>query len=259
MVLACVANPARAATGLFGIAEGVAEQSSVGNLEEKYQPLVEYLGHVIKTKMTMESSQSIKSAQVNLKKGRYEVMFCRPSNVTAQAIRDDKYQLVAMAKGENNAYFIVRKDSGFKKPQDILSHTIAMPQPNTFIAKVGLATIRDMGGKMAPGQVHYAHYQEAINYMVENKFADVGIVNPVLVKPWLAKGGVVLFKSKNLPFWSIIASSKVSKEDVTKMQKALIDMENTDEGKKILAKIGVKAWVPGNPQDYVGMLTWLGI
>lgn len=256
--LGCAVNPARAANVLFGIAEGVAEQSSFGDMQDKYQPLANYLGHVLQAKVTLESSQSIKSALVNLKKGRYDLMFCRPSNVSAKAIRDDKYQLVAMAKGEFAANFIVRKDSGFKKPEDIFNHTIALPEQNSLMAKVGLATIRDLGGKVAPSQLHFTRYQEAVNFMVDMKFADVGIVAPALVKPWLQKGGVVLFKSKKLPFWSIIASPKMSKDEVAKMRKALIDMENTDEGKKILAKIGVKGWVPGNPQDYVDLLTWIG-
>jgi len=42
------------------------------------------------------------------------------------------------------------------------------------------------------------------------------------------------------------------------LQKALIEMENSDEGKKILAKITVKGWVAGNPKDYVDMLNWIG-
>jgi len=258
MLWACAANPVRAANVLFGIAEGVAAQSSFGDMQDKYQPLADYLGHVLKAKVTLESSQSIKSALVNLKKSRYDLMFCRPSNVAAKAIRDDKYQLVVMAKGDFAANFIVRKDSGLKKPEDIFNHMIALPEKNSLMAKVGLATIRDLGGKVAPSQLHFTRYQEAVNFMVEMKFADVGIVAPALVKPWVKKGGVVLFKSKKLPFWSIIASPKMSKEDVAKMRKALMDMENTDEGKKILAKIGVKGWVPGNPQDYVDLLTWIG-
>ena len=51
----------------------------------------------------------------------------------------------------------------------------------------------------------------------------------------------------------------MSRADVDKMQKALIEMESSDEGKKILAKIGVKGWVPGKAQEYVEMLSWLGV
>ena len=258
MALMFAASPVRATNVLFGIAEGVAEQASFGDMQDKYQPLADYLGRVIKAKVTLESSQNIKSAVENLKKNRYELMFCRPSNVSAKAIRDNKYQLVAMAKGDFVANFIVRKDSGFKKPEDIMTHIIALPEQGSLMAKVGLATIRDLGGKIPQNQLRYTHYQEAVNFMVEMKFAETGIVAPALAKAWEKKGGVTLFKSKKLPFWSIIASSKISQEDVAKMQKALIDMENTDEGKKILAKVGVKGWVPGNPKEYVDMLTWLG-
>lgn len=252
--------PVRAAdTVLFGIAEGVAEQASFADMQDKYQGLADYLGRVLKRKVVLESSQNIKSAAANLAKDRYDLMYVRPSNLTARALRDNKYQLVAMAKGDFSANFIVRKDSPFKKPQDIFGHVIAMPESGALMTKVGLATLRDLGEKITPQQVRYTRYQEAVGFMVENKFADVGVVAPGQVKAWEKKGGVVLFKSKKVPFWSIIASGKIPKDEVLKMQKALIEMEATEEGKKILEKIGVKGWVAGNPQEYIDMLTWLGV
>lgn len=259
MVLMLMANSAHAANLLFGIAEGVAEQVSFGDLQDKYQPLADYLGRLLKNKVTLESSQNIPSAMANLQKGRFDLMFCRPSNVSAKAIRDNKYQLVAMAKGDFAANFVVRKDHSFKKSEDILPKIIALPEESSLMAKAGLATMRDMGGKPKPEQLRYTRYQEAVTFMLEMKFADVGIVAPAQAKAWVKKGGVIFFKSKNLPFWSIIASPKMSRADVDKMQKALIEMEDSDEGKKILAKIGVKGWVPGKAQDYVEMLSWLGM
>lgn len=259
MVLVAIAGPTQAANVLFGIAEGVAEQTSFGDLQDKYQPLADYLGRVLKNKVTLESSQNIPSALMNLQKGRFDLMFCRPSNVSAKAIRDNKYQLVAMAKGDFAANFVARKDHPFKKPEDILSKTIALPEASSLMAKVGLATMRDMGSTPKPEQLRFTRYQEAVTFMLEKNFSDVGIVAPAQAKAWEKKGGVVFFKSKKLPFWSIIASPRMSKADVDKMQKALIEMEQSEEGKKILAKIGVKGWVPGKAQDYVDLLSWLGI
>jgi len=259
IALAFMAWPSYAANVLFGIAEGVAEQANFGELQDKYQPLADYLGRVLKSKVTLESSQNIASATANLQKGRFDLMFCRPSNVSGKAIRDNKYQLVAMAKGDFTANFVARKDHPYKKPEDVLTKTIALPEANSLMAKVGLATLRDMGGEPKPEQLRFTRYQEAVTFMLEMKFADVGIVAPAQAKAWEKKGGVVFFKSKKLPFWSIIASPKMSRADVEKMQKALVEMEETDEGKKILAKIGVKGWTPGKAQDYIDMLTWLKI
>ena len=259
IALAFMAGPSNAANVLFGIAEGVAEQANFGELQDKYQPLADYLGRVLKSKVTLEASQNIPSAIANLQKGRYDLMFCRPSNVSGKAIRDNKYQLVAMAKGDFAANFVARKDHPYKKPEDVLTKTIALPEGNSLMAKVGLATLRDMGGTLKPEQLRFTRYQEAVTFMLENNFADIGIVAPAQAKAWEKKGGVIFFKSKKLPFWSIIASPKMSKADVEKMQKALIEMEETDEGKKILAKIGVKGWAPGKAQDYIDMLSWLKI
>ena len=250
---------AHAANVLMGIAEGVAEQTSFAEMQDKYQPLADFLGRALKAKVTLESSQNIKSASLNLKKGRYDLMFCRPSNVAARAIRDDGYQLVSMAKGDFTANFIVPKNHPYTKNEDVLTRVIALPEPNSLMARVGLATLRDLGATPDQKQLRFTRYQEAVNFMVENKFADVGIVAPAQAKLWAKSGGVILFKSKQLPFWSIIASPKMSKGDVANMQKALIDMENTDEGKAILAKVSVKSWVAGDPKDYLELLTWLGL
>jgi ABC-type phosphate/phosphonate transport system substrate-binding protein len=243
---------------LMGISEGVAEQASFSELQDKYRGLAEYLGKVLKRKVTIESSQNFNSALASLQKERYDLMFVRPSNVTGLAIRDSKYQLVATAKGEFTANFIVRKDHGFKKLEDVLTHPIAMPEEGALMSRAGVATLRDMGGSKDQLQVRYSRYQEAVNFMVEQKFADVGVVAPAQAKAWEKKGGVVLFKSKKLPFWSIIASSKISAAEVAAMQEALINMENTEEGKAVLAKIGVKGWAAGEGKDYVELLKWLG-
>ncbi len=243
---------------LMGISEGVAEQASFAEMQEKYRPLADHLARVLKRKVLLESSQNIPSALQNLSKGRYDLLFARPSNVLGQGIRDHRYQLVAMAKGALTADFIVRRDAGMKKPEDVLGRSIAMPEPSSLVALAALATLRDLGAKPASLQVRHARYQEAVPFMVEQGFADVGAVAPGQSKAWEKKGGVVLFRSRKLPHWGIIASPAMSAQDVSALRDALIAMEGSEEGKAILARIGVSGWVAGSAQDYVEMMTWLG-
>lgn len=251
-------GPVQADNLLFGIVEGVAEQSSFADMQEKYQPLADYLARVLRHKVTLESSQNIKNAMGSLAKARYNLMYVRPSNIAGRAIRNNNYQLVAMAKGEFTANFIVRKDHPFKKTGDILANTIAMPEKDSLMSRVGVAMLRDMGGKPEKMQINYSHYQDAVTYSVDHKFADVGVVAPGQAKAWEKKGGVTFFKSKKLPFWSIIASPKINKNEVSNLQNALIALENTAEGKVILKKIGVSGWIAGNSQEYVDLVQWIG-
>ena len=258
MGISAVSNAA-SGNALMGISEGVAEQASFSEMQEKYRGLSEYLGRTLKRKVTIESSQNFKTALASLEKERYDLMFVRPSNIAGRAIRDNKYQLVAMAKGEFTANFIVRKDHPFKKPEDVLNQRIAMPEEGSLMSLTGVATLRDLGGDPKKLSIHYSRYQEAVAFMVEKNFADVGVVAPAQAKAWEKKEGVTLFKSKKLPFWSIIASSKMSAAEVAAMREALIGMENTEEGQAILKKIGVKGWAGGSDKEYVELLAWIGV
>jgi ABC-type phosphate/phosphonate transport system substrate-binding protein len=49
----------------------------------------------------------------------------------------------------------------------------------------------------------------------------------------------------------------MSKDEVMKIQAALVNLENSEDGKKLLEKLGVKGFVPGNQQEYLDLLSWL--
>jgi phosphonate transport system substrate-binding protein len=243
---------------LLGINEGLAEQAGFLEMQDKYKGLADYLGQVLKEPVRIESSQNLKSSASNLEKARYDLMFCRPSNVAASAMRDEKYSLVAMAKGQFTAVFIVNGQSPLKKPEDIHGKRIAMPAQTALMTKVGLAMMRDMKLDPARENIKYERYMDALAFMVDKKFSDVAVVAPIVAKDWQKKGGRVLFQSRVLPFWSIIASPNMSTEQIAKLRAALMNMENTDEGKKVLARIGVKGFVEGKQQAYFDMMKWIG-
>ena len=241
---------------MLGINDGTAVQQGFSDTQEKYQILANYLGKAIKKPIRVESSQNLKGSAENLKKGRYALFFSKPSNVAAKAMKEQNYELVAMAKGAFVVQFITNKDSGLKSAEDIRGKRVAIPQ-GTFMEKAGLATLRDMKLTPAPQNIQYAKFQDAVAFMVEKKFADVGMVSPVVGSEWAKKGGTILFESKKMPFWSIIASPSVSPQDVAKLRETLIAMDTSDEGKAVLAKIGAKGFVAGNKQEYLDLLPWM--
>lgn len=241
---------------LFGVNEGSAGQKDFGDLQTKYKALGDYLAKTINKPVKLESSQNLKSSSTNLAKGRYALFFSKPANVSAKAMRDQKYQLVAMAKGEFTVKFIVNANSPLKKPEDIKGKRIALAK-GTFMETAGMAELRDRNLTPLPEQIQAAKFQDGIEFIVEKGFADVGMVSPVVAKAWVANGGGVLFESRKMPFWSLIASPDMSKDDVSKIQTALVNLENSEDGKKLLEKLGAKGFVPGNQQDYLDMLSWL--
>lgn len=243
---------------LLGVVEGVAEQMSMAEIQTKYKGLADHLSTVLNKKVKLESTQSFRSAERNLKNKRYDFVFIRPSNVAAKAMRDDKYQLVAAAKNpEFAANFIVKKDSPIKAVEDLRGKRVAMPEESSLMAQVGRSVMRD--AKMNPDKesVQYARLQETVLTLVEQGHTDVGVVAPAQAKEWEKRGGTVAFKSRKLPFWSVLASPDVAAADIEKAQKALIALEGTDDAKRVLQPMTIKAFAVASGQDYLDLLKWV--
>lgn len=243
---------------LLGVVEGVAEQMSMAEIQTKYKGLADHLSSVLNRKVKLESTQSFRSAERNLKNKRYDFVFIRPSNVTAKAIRDHKYQLVAAAQNPGfAANFIVKKDAPIKSINDIHGKRVAMPEESSLMAQVGRSMMRD--AKMNPDKesIQYSRLQETVLTLVEQGHADVGVVAPAQTKAWEKRGGVVAFKSRKLPFWALIASPNVSAGDVEKAKKALVSLEGPDEIKRVLQPMMVKSFTVASGQDYLDLLKWI--
>lgn len=244
---------------LLGVNEGSSGSADFQQRQSKYKPFADYLSTVVKKQVMLESAQDLKSLKKNLQSGRFGLLMVRPSHISAAAMRDQKYVLVAAAKGSAVTSFIVHKDSALKKPSDLAGKSIAMPDVNAYPSRVGLAMLNEAGLKAESLNIRNFRTQEAVGYSVEQKLVDVGVVVSYsnVAKEWEGKGHRILFKSKPLPYWSIIASPKLSPETVSKVRAALLKLNDTPEGEATLKAIGVSAFEAGNQQEYMDLLTYL--
>ena len=262
-LLLCLTNNAVfAATDnvlLFGVNEGTSGSADFLERQEKYRGLTDYLSTALKKQVRLESASDLKSLTTNLQNARYDLLLVRPSHISAKAMRDNKYTLVASAKGDAYTYFIVHKDSPLKKSGDIHGKRIAMPDRLAYPASVGLAMLRDFGMNPEKENIQYFRSQEAVGYAVQQKLIDVGVVISYskVAKEWKSSGNSILIESKKLPFWSIIASPKMSPENIALVRTALIKMNDSAEGEKIMKNVGINGFVPGSQADYIGLLDWL--
>lgn len=245
--------------GLLGVNEGSSGNSDFAARQAKYQPFADYLGGVMNKQVKLESAQDLKLLVANLKSGRFDFLIVRPAHISAMAMRDQKYVLVAAAKGTAVTSFIVPKDSILKGPSDLVGKSIALPDENAYPSHVAIAMIKEAGLKPETLNIRNFRTQDAVGYSVEQKMIDVGVVVSYskVAKEWEAKGHRVLWKSKPLPYWCMIASPKLRPETIAKVREALLKLNETPEGEKILKDIGVSAFVAGNQQDYMDLLAYL--
>ena len=276
VLFACLlALPSWAGQLLFAVSEGTSNANDAIFIKSKYTPLAEYLVAASGEKIVLETPKILASIERNLKNRRYDLMLVHPSHLSARAMRDQGYRLLAVANGDAKVHFIVRGDSKLKSLADIKGHSIsvpssvpisvpisvsiAMPDPLSYPTQLALAVLRDQGINPSQENIRYMDQQDAVSMAVDTGISDVGVVMSYSKpgKDWLKTGGRYLYTKGSLPFWSIIVSSNVPPQTVENLKRALLALNGPSKNSSLLAHLGISGLNEGKPQIYLDMLEWL--
>jgi ABC-type phosphate/phosphonate transport system substrate-binding protein len=254
------ATPARAELTL-AINEGVTYYVTPQEMREKYKDLAALLGRTLKTTVKVVPVDQYPVLRKGLDEQAYELAFVHPAHHSLLSMRDGKYRLVVLTKGftEYKARFLTMKGTALKQPADIKGKRIGMPDPDSITAVITRATLRDLGIDSAKAQIRTTRYQDAVPFFVENGFSDVGVTaSGAVVKQWQEKGGSVLFESRAVPIKHMIASTKMTEQDVQKVRALMLGLDKSEAGQKVLATIGYKGYESGDEQQLAALTKWLG-
>jgi ABC-type phosphate/phosphonate transport system substrate-binding protein len=254
------AGPARAEV-VLAINEGVTYYVTPTEIREKYKDLAELLGKQLKTTVKVVPVDQYPVLRKGLDEQQYDLAFVHPAHHSLLSLRDGKYRLVVLTKGytEYKAKFFVKKDAHLNHPEDMRGKRFGMPDPDSITAVITRATLRDLGIDAAKADIRTTRYQDAVPFFVENGFSDVGITGSgAVVKDWQEKGGALLLESKPVPIKHMIASTKMSDADIEKVRAVMLNLDKSESGQRILAKLGYKGYESGDPQQLAALTKWLG-
>ena len=260
VLLACFFSLQSAAESLMlGVHEGTSSSSDAIFMKAKYTPLADYLAAASGEKVVLETPKVLSIVARNLENKRYDVMLVRPSHLSARAMRDQGYRLLAVAAGEAKVHFIVRGDAKMKTLRDIKGLSIAMPDPLSYPTNLGLALMREEGINASQEKIQYMDRQDAVGLMVNSGMADVGVVMSYSKAgaDWQKSGGRFLHSKGRLPYWSVIASPNVSQQTFERLQKALLALNNPGKSRNLLSNLDIAGFNEGKEQPYLNMLTWV--
>jgi phosphonate transport system substrate-binding protein len=263
LVFLLICTPARAADELvFGINEGVTYRITPQETRERYREIGELLAKVLKRPVRIEPVDDYVKLRRNLEDLQYDLAFIHPTHHSLRAMRDQKYQFVVMTKGytDYKARFLVKGDSPLKRAEDIKGRKLVMPDPDSITAWMVRATLRDLGIDPAKAAISTTRYQDAIPFMLDNGFNEVGsTASGAVIRDWQAKGGRVLFESRPVPIKLLIAAPRMSKGDIEKVRTFFVGLETSKENHKLLDKIGFQGFIVGNEKALAEIAVWLGI
>lgn len=247
---------------VFAVNEGVTYRISNDEIRAKYAAMAVDLGKILKQPVTVEPVADYPTLRKGLAAKEYDLAFVHPAHLSALAIRDSGYRLLAVTKGYQNytANFLVRADSPMKTLADLKDVTVGSPDEDSITAWMMRATLRDTLGGPQHVKYVYTRYQDAVPFFVEHSLTKAGATaaNSV-IKAWLAKGGRVLGKSKPVPIKHLLASPELSAEQVQRLRDYFIGLDGSDEGKKKLEPTKYEGFAPYSEADMLAIGKWLGL
>lgn len=245
---------------LFAISEGVVGLQDSAEILGKYQELGEVISKAIGRPVTLVLARDFANLEQNLKSQHYDLALARPTLYPARAIRDYQYKLVALSGQVAHATFIVKGDSQIKTIKDVQNAKFLMSEETAYITKVALASLREAGVDTKKLSVRYTKSPGAIEFGIDNNMADVGVVvsDSRVARNWEKKGGRIIHRGPDRPFSPIIASPKLDAEEMQKIRNALVNLNTSDEGKKLLQRTGMNRFTAAPEQALLTVLAWLG-
>jgi len=245
---------------LFAIDEGGAANADATETLVRYEEFSLIVGQVLGSPVATVAVRDRTLLLASLKRQSYALLFARPNDVPAEAIRDYGYQPVVTEKEPARALFIVRKDSPLKSLADVKGNSILTPDRYSNMWRVANAMLRDNKISMANEKVRTMHDDAAIGWSMESGFFDVGVINSISAvgRTWEKNGGRVIARSPELPNMPLIASPELSAAQIAKLRAALLALNSNKNGQTVLKKIGLTGFRETSSQEFLDFLKWLG-
>lgn len=261
-VAALWASPGTSAQVVFAVTEGVTYQATPKEIREKFEPLAEVIAKALRREVRVVLVPGYDDARAGLAKQEFDLAYLHPAHIALAEIKAGRYRTVAWTTGftDYTVSLLVKPGSTVKTLDDMKGRTLVTPDPDSITAWMVRAMLR--GGNLGENdlRVRTTRYQDAVPFYLDYDFADIGATAASsVVKSWTGKGGRVALKSRSLPIKHIIASTKLSNDEMDRVRDALVGLANTEPGRKVLALTGYKGFQAPNAEIEATTIAWLGL
>jgi phosphonate transport system substrate-binding protein len=241
---------------------GIVPSQGAKELVVQYQPLMDYLAKKVGRPFELRPMKSYGETLEMIKSGEIEGGIMG-SFVAEQSIHE--LGAIPVARPESKGvstykgFVIVRKDSGFKKIDDLKGKTFDYVSNNTsagYLYPRYLLKSRKVDPEAFFSQTSFAGKHDIAVSKVLNKGVDgAAVKNTVLDKmaaadPRVKNELVVLHKSESFPDGTILFRKDSRPELVKAVKKALSGMKADAEAKAALASVGADRYIDTTLKDF---------
>ena len=246
----------------FAVNEGVTYRVTNAEIQARYAAMAADLSKLLQQPVHVEPIGDYRTLRQGLAEKRWELALVHPAHVSIEAMKHSGYRLVVVTKGftEYKAGFMVRADAPWKQLTDLRGQHLGAPDEDSITSMMLRATLRDLRMSAPQVRITYTRYQDAVPFFVENYLTHAGVTaSNAVLKAWQAKGGKVLGYTRAVPIKHVIASPELSAEQFEKVQRYLLNLDASEEGRKKLEPTKWKGFASYSQAEMMKLGEWLDV
>ena len=246
---------------LFAINEGVSYRFNRVEAQDRYKPVADELGRILKQPVRAVAIASYEELQAGLANRQFALAMVHPAHHAIRALVHSGYRLAAVAKGftDYKAGFFVLPNSQVKSLEDLRGKPIVAPDEDSITSVMMRATLRDakLSSEVKPT---YVRYQDAVPFSVENGLMAAGVsASNAVLKAWQAKGGRVVASSRAIPIKQLIVSDKAPAGSLERVATFFQGLEHNTSTAALLEATRLPGFVAYDEAALKAHAAWLGV
>jgi phosphonate transport system substrate-binding protein len=254
------AAPAQAL--VLGVTEGVTYRATDNQIEARFEPIAEQLSKSIKQPVTIKVLSSYDAMRDALRQQQVDMAFIHPAHVALEATKSGGYRSLAWTAGftEYKVSFLCKDAQPIGNWKSVMGRSLVTPDPDSITAVMTRAMLREHGLEGTAVDLKTTRYQDAVPFYVQNGFANYGATAAKgVIKSWKDGGGKTCAESRPIPIKQWLVSGKVDAATAVTARDTLLNLSQTDIGKKALAASSYSGFVPPSAELEKMLTAWLGL
>lgn len=249
--LAVLPDKVGAATSPDTITFGVVPQQSAGKLARLWTPVFEKLSAVTGYTIEFRTAPDIPEFERRLAKGEYALAYMNPYHYTTFH-QQPGYQAFARATDKRlKGIVVVRADSAYREMDELAGLTLAFPSPAAFAASI--VTRSYLQNQSIPFQAKYVSSHDSVYRSVAKGLypAGGGVMRTFNNAEDDIRGQLrILWVSPGYTPHAFAAHPQLDRSMVDTIQTAMVELDHTETGRKLLADLNFKGISPAQDEEW---------
>lgn len=230
---------------------GIVPQQSASKMAKLWNPVLNELTKKTGIKFRFKTAKNIPTFEKRLLSGEYDVAYMNPYHFTVFN-KKPGYKAIAHARDKRiHGILVVHKDSPYQSIEDLRNKKIAFPSPAAFAAT--LLTGARLKKEGIPFEKKFVSSHDSVYRNVATKrfSAGGGVIRTLKNMDKKTQDNLrILWKSEGYTPHAIAIHPNMDNALKNKLQNALVMLDTTEEGKKLLKAIRIKGFSIAYDKDW---------